>query len=76
MTTVDYLTSKRNTKRTIHFFTMNDFILNCIIISTSISVSNIISQYIIEVYIRRHTFVTLSEYHEKMKRVDVKLELV
>ena len=52
---------------------MNSFILNCIIISASISVSNIISQYIIEVYIRRHTFVTLAEYHEKMNMIDVKL---
>jgi hypothetical protein len=52
---------------------MNDFLLNCIIISTSISVSNIISQYIIEVYIRRPTFVTMAEYHEKMKWIDLKL---
>lgn len=52
---------------------MNSFILNCIIISASISVSNIISQYIIEVYIRRPTFVTLAEYHEKMNMIDVKL---
>jgi len=52
---------------------MNEFILNCIIISASISISNILSQYIIEVYIRRPTFVTLAEYHEKMKWVDVKL---
>lgn len=52
---------------------MNEFILNCIIISASISVSNILSQYIIEVYIRRPTFVTLTEYHEKMKWIDVKL---
>jgi hypothetical protein len=52
---------------------MNEFILNCIILSASISISNILSQYIIEVYIRRPTFVTLAEYHEKMKWVDVKL---
>jgi hypothetical protein len=51
---------------------MNDFILNCIIISLAISTSNIISQYIIEVYIRRPTFVTLVEYNEKMKSIDEK----
>lgn len=56
-----------------YIFYMNEFILNCIIISASISISNILSQYIIEVYIRRPTFVTLAEYHEKMNTIDVKL---
>jgi len=49
---------------------MSEFILNCIVISISISLSNIVSQYIIEVYIRKQTYVTLSEYHEKMKFIE------
>ena len=49
---------------------MNDIILNCMIISFSISVSNLVAQYIIEVYIRKPTFVTLAEYNAKMKIID------
>lgn len=55
---------------------MNDFILNCVVISISISLSNIVSQYIIEVYIRKQTYVTLSEYHEKMKMMNVQLNSI
>jgi hypothetical protein len=49
---------------------MNELILNCIVISLSISVSNLVVQYIIEVYIRKPTFVTLDEYHTKMAMID------
>lgn len=55
---------------------MKELLLNCIVISMSISLSNIVSQYIIEVYIRRPTFVTLTEYHEKMKSLEEKLTTV
>jgi hypothetical protein len=55
---------------------MKELLLNCIVISMSISLSNIVSQYIIEVYIRRPTFVTLEEYHEKMKSLEEKLTIV
>jgi len=55
---------------------MNLFIVNCLVISVSISVSNVISQYIIETYIRKPTFVTLAEYHAKMKMIDNQLQLV
>ena len=47
-----------------------DFILNCMIISVSISVSNIISHYIIETYIRKHRFVTMDEFNEKIKSIE------
>lgn len=45
---------------------MNEVILNCLAISLSISVSNLIVQYIIEIYIRKNTYVTLAEYNLKM----------
>ncbi len=49
---------------------MNDLILNCIVISLSISVSNLVVQYIIEVHIRKQNFVTLAEYNTKMIMID------
>jgi hypothetical protein len=55
---------------------MNEFIINCITISLSISLSNLLVQYIIEVYIRKSTFVTLAEYNAKMTMIDMKLNLV
>lgn len=55
---------------------MNEFIINCITISISISLSNLLVQYIIEIYIRKPTFVTLAEYNAKMAMIDLKLNLV
>ena len=46
---------------------MNDLIINCIVISLSISLSNLVVQYIIEVYIRKTTYVTMAEFELQMK---------
>ena len=49
---------------------MNELILNCLVISISISVSNLVAQYIIEIYIRKTTYVTLAEYNLKMAQLE------
>ena len=51
---------------------MNEIILNCLAISLSISVSNLIVQYVIEIYIRKNTYVTLAEYNLKMTHLESK----
>jgi len=51
---------------------MNEFILNCIVISLSISLSNLLVQYIIEVRIRKTTYVTLAEFNAKMAELDLR----
>jgi len=53
---------------------MNEIILNCLTISLSISLSNLCVQYIIEVYIRKPTFVTLAEYNIKMRLIETQLQ--
>ncbi len=53
---------------------MNDLILNCLTISLSISVSNLVVQYIIEMYIRKPSFVTLAEYNTKMAMIETQLK--
>jgi hypothetical protein len=53
---------------------MNEIILNCLTISLSISMSNLIVQYIIEVYIRKSTFVTLAEYNTKIAVIETQLQ--
>lgn len=49
------------------------FIVNCIIISMSVSVSNIVSNYIIETYIKRHVYVTMVEFREKINVLEAKI---
>ena len=55
---------------------MNDFILNGLVISFSISISNLVVQYIIERYIRKTTYVTLSEHHLTLKHLEEKLDSI
>jgi hypothetical protein len=52
---------------------MNDLIINCIVISLSISLSNLVVQYIIEVWIRKTTYVTLAEFNAKMALLDLRV---
>jgi|LauGreDrversion4_2_1035121.scaffolds.fasta_scaffold01700_20 hypothetical protein len=55
---------------------MNDIILNCLVISFSISISNLVAQYIIERYIRKTTYVTLSEHHLTLKQLEEKIDSI
>ena len=46
---------------------MNNFILNSLVVSLSICISNIFAQYIIEKYIRVNHFITREEF-EKFRK--------
>jgi hypothetical protein len=49
---------------------MNDFIMNSLVVSLSICVSNIFAQYIIEKYIRLNHFITREEF-EKFHKLNL-----
>lgn len=51
---------------------MNELIVNCIVISLSVSLSNLVVQYIIEVWIRKTNYVTLAEFHAKMEMLELR----
>ncbi len=46
---------------------MNDFIMNSLVVSVSICISNIFAQYVIETYIRKTKFVTREELERVYK---------